>query len=469
MSEMKQQCCPECGGDLWPSDIKDSRKSCSPCQQKKRTTYYLSETYMNTAFSTTWGKELFKRLGVFLEEHEIRMGTRAYMLPKAAAIFREAEQCFQEQGWIEKEWLEERIKRAGVTLFPTFFRAFLVQEQILVETSQNEKTLQALQTRLAKIPQHYRRAMEVYFNERLAVRERQIKLNAKRPITLRTLLSDLDTLSRLVRWLTEKLPDLTGWDMVQEEHIHAFLLTLAPKTRELLRKDLSLFFRLARKRRLITHVPLMELPTRDLPRTVEPLSLEEQKILARKICNRIASSPEAALLSALCFYHGLSSSQICRLKTEHVDVERGVIYVEGRPPIYLLAEDFLLLDQCLKQRQELPYAKKKSYLFISNQTKLDDKPMTQEYVSKKVRALTGHTPQCLRITCFTALSARYGPQYLVEAFGLSLDQAARYGKMEEFLLEEEVKQQREAFLELSHQLEQSETQCSSRTRRKKEK
>ena len=122
----------------------------------------------------------------------------------------------------------------------------------------------------------------------------------------------------------------------------------------------------------------------------------------------------------------------------------------GRPPIYLLAEDFLLLDQLLKQRQELPYAKKKSYVFISNQTKLDDKPMTQEYVSKKVRALTGHTPQCLRITCFTALSARYGPQYLVEAFGLSLTQAARYAKMEEFLLEEEVKQQREAFLEMSH-------------------
>ncbi len=64
--------------------------------------------------------------------------------------------------------------------------------------------------------------------------------------------------------------------------------------------------------------------------------------------------------------------------------------------------------------------------------------MTREYIAEKVRALTGHTPQCLRITCFTALSARYGPQYLVEAFGLSLAQAARYGKMEEFLLAEEV-------------------------------
>jgi molybdopterin converting factor small subunit len=127
------------------------------------------------------------------------MGTRAYMLPKAAAIFQETEQCFKGQDWIEKEWMEEKIKKMGITLFPTFFRAFLVQEQILVETSQDEKTLQALQRRLAKIPQSYRRALEVYFNERLAVRERQLKLNAQRPITLRTLLSDLDTLSRLGR------------------------------------------------------------------------------------------------------------------------------------------------------------------------------------------------------------------------------------------------------------------------------
>src|SRR5579875_2659466 len=74
------------------------------------------------------------------------------------------------------------------------------------------------------------------------------------------------------------------------------------------------------------------------------------------------------------------------------------------------------------------------------------------YICRKVQAFSGQTPTRLRITCLAALSARYGPQYLVEAFGLSLTQASRYGKMQEFLLEEEVKQQREAFLELSRRL-----------------
>jgi integrase len=78
------------------------------------------------------------------------------------------------------------------------------------------------------------------------------------------------------------------------------------------------------------------------PEKLEPLSLEEQRALARRIRENLFTRPEEAWLPALCFYHGLSSSQVGRLKTEQVDVERGLISVEGRPPIYLLAEDFLL-------------------------------------------------------------------------------------------------------------------------------
>jgi integrase len=432
--------------------MKDGRRSCSSCQKKKRTAYYLSEDYLNRAFTTVWGKELLKKLGLFLEAHEIRFETRGRMLPKAAKVFQEAERCFKGPEWIELQWLEEMIEKMGVTLFPTFFRAFLVQEQLLEEPSKDEKRLQSIHAQVERLPQGYRRAVEVYVNDRLALRARQIQFQAKRPLALTTIASDLDTLSRLVRWLTASLPQLTGWDMVQEEHIYAFLLTLTPKTREILRRDLYQFFRLARRRRLITHIPLMKLPGRELPRTIEPLSLEEQRIVARRIRENLFTCPEEAWLSALCFYHGLSSSQICCLRTEQVDVERGIIVVEGRPPVYLLAEDFLLLEQFLQRRKGLPYAKKKSYLVISNQTKIDDKPMTQEYVAEKVRVLTGHTSQCLRITCFAALSVRYGPQHLVEAFGLSLDQACRYADLKEFLLEEEIKQQREEFLDLSRHL-----------------
>ncbi len=150
-----------------------------------------------------------------------------------------------------------------------------------------------------------------------------------------------------------------------------------------------------------------------------------------------------------------------------VDIERRVIHIQGRPPAYLLGEDFLLLEQFLQKRTELPYAKQRSYLFISDQHRLNDQPVTTKTLARKVQSFAHSSPQLLRITCFMAVTERYGPQYLVEAFGLSLTQSARYGKLEEYLLEEEVKQQREEFLELSHQLEQSEKQRRERSRRKK--
>jgi hypothetical protein len=79
-------------------------------------------------------------------------------------------------------------------------------------------------------------------------------------------------------------------------------------------------------------------------------------------------------------------------------------------------------------------------------------PAPEGYVTRIVHTFAGASPRCLPMTCFSALAVRYGPQYLVEAFGLSLPQAARYGKLEEYLLEEEVKQQREECLEMSRHL-----------------
>lgn len=59
-----------------------------------------------------------------------------------------------------------------------------------------------------------------------------------------------------------------------------------------------------------------------------------------------------------------------------------------------------------------------------------------------MKELTGFTPKALRITCFFSIASRFGSQLLVEGFGLSLTQASRYGKMKDFLIEEEIKNQR---------------------------
>jgi integrase len=285
------------------------------------------------------------------------------------------------------------------------------------------------------------------------LRERHLKLNAKRPMALSSILSRFAELFRLVRWLVLFMPELTGWDMVQAEHLHAFLLTLPAKSRGPAHRKLLAFFRQARKRRLIMHIPLAHLPSKELPQTNEPLSMKEQKAVAQLIGEKSSSHPFEAFLTILCFYYGLSRQQIQSIKLSDARVENGMIHVQGRPPIYLLPEDLHLLEQFLLLREELPYAKQKSYLVINNQKKLADLPLDTHAITKKVRTFSGHTPARLRMTCLAAQAALHGPQYLVDAFGISLTHASRFGKMEEFLLEEEIRQQRKAFAELSRLLE----------------
>jgi len=444
---------------LRPYHIKNSQRVCDHCREKRRVVSFLSDEYIDRTFSENWTKQIFQRLGAFLGERGVSVKSQSRMLAKVVIILREAEQCFSGPRAMSQQWLETRIEQlmSAKQAAPTFFKAFLLKERIISD-QEDSKRIGAMQAKIAGLPQDYQRVIEVYVNERVSERKRQIERNASKPLSLRTIESDLEVYTRTIHWLTEHLPELTGWVMVQEEHIHAFLLTLAPKQREMVRTDLHMLFRLARRRRLMTHVPVLSDPVRRWPQTVGALEPKEQKALARLIQESMYTHPIEAFLTALCFYHGLSSFQVLHIKTSDVDIERGVIRIQDRPPIYLLAEDLLLLEQFLQKRKEMPYAQQRRHLVISNLSRLDDEPLGKEYLKRKVCGFSGYTPQRLRISCFTILCEQYGPQYLVEAFGLSLTQAGRYGNLTEYLLEEEVKQQRKEFLEMSRQLEDREKQ-----------
>ena len=72
-----------------------------------------------------------------------------------------------------------------------------------------------------------------------------------------------------------------------------------------------------------------------------------------------------------------------------------------------------------------------------------DKPVNNRFILRKVKDLSGFTPKALRITCFNVIGSNFGPQLLVEGFGISLTQASRYGKLEDYLIEEQIQSGRE--------------------------
>src|SRR5690625_1088836 len=103
----------------------------------------------------------------------------------------------------------------------------------------------------------------------MELRNRQLKFQARTPLSMLTVKTDMEIFVRLVRWLQENKSHLTSWDTVQQEDIHAFLLTLTPKHREIVRKDLLVLFKLAKRKRIITHIPIIDIKSRDLSTTIE--------------------------------------------------------------------------------------------------------------------------------------------------------------------------------------------------------
>src|SRR2546430_10649045 len=187
---MDQRRCVECGGNLSLSEAKQGKKRCGPCICQRRIAFLLADEYMSNAFSKMWVRELFKRLGTFLQKHQIRVEARVRVLSKAAILFQEADRSFRWPGEMNEEWLRGMIEKLGRHFAASFFRAFLLEEHLIAEESGDEKALKALQAKIEHIPQAYRRLIEMFFHERIALRERQIKQNAKRPLAVRTIVSD---------------------------------------------------------------------------------------------------------------------------------------------------------------------------------------------------------------------------------------------------------------------------------------
>lgn len=75
----------------------------------------------------------------------------------------------------------------------------------------------------------------------------------------------------------------------------------------------------------ITHISIIDLPAREYPNSMEPLSTKEQKRLAKVIRENIYS-------------------EIGFIKVSHIDLETKCIYIKARPSMYLNNGNLVLLE-----------------------------------------------------------------------------------------------------------------------------
>ena len=98
----------------------------------------------------------------------------------------------------------------------SFSIKFLLKEDLLT-FNEDQNLLSSITRLIETISNGFKRLLEIYFKERMELRKRQLKFQARTPLSLLTVKTDMEIFVRLVRWLQENKSHLTSWDTVQQE------------------------------------------------------------------------------------------------------------------------------------------------------------------------------------------------------------------------------------------------------------
>lgn len=192
---------------------------------------------------------------------------------------------------------------------------------------------------------------------------------------------------------------MTSWLDVTEESVNGFLLILKPSNRECVRKDLYQFFVLLKCKRLLFTIPMTNYKVRKLAMTTYVMNYREQSRLAKKLLTEGIMMPYEAIVTSLIFYHAVQTRMISTIKLSDIDVDSQRISMNETPDIYLMPIEMKILKEYLLNREEFPNSAGRKWLFIQRKR---------------------------------------------GAYGISHTQDGRYGKYEEFLLEESLNAMEEA-------------------------
>lgn len=437
--------CITCGVALNEAILRNKCKRCYKCLDEAWVKTLLETSKLNNTFSKKWTSSLLIKYYEYLKLTGIKISSIRKNVTIARKIFTLAEKEFPNYKEINWDWFKNiitenanRIKRVPISLLQ-----FLQELEILKLPTDSDLMQERINNQIERCPKEFRRLMEIYCNTRLELRKRQINNNENKPLALKTISSDLCVFIKFAKWIIQRYKEVYSWDFVQEQHVHGYLLTLTPNNREVVRKDLYSLFKLAKSKRIVTHIPMIDYPCREFPPLIETLNTLEQKQVAKILLKNIHTNPLASFLGSLCFFHGLSTNQIQSIKISDINISCKKINLKDRPPIYLSRDELIALENYATIRAQMRNIKKKDYLVVgdSNVKIYENKPLCKTSILKKVKELTGYTTKRLRITCYHSFSEIFGPLILIDAFGLSKTQASRYGRFEEYLLEEEIKSQ----------------------------
>lgn len=386
-----------------------------------------------------WVLRILEEYRDFLISYHTEQKSVFHHLRNAANIFIAMENITPNE--LTYDWLENTFEHYGKAKSWRSLTGFLIRKKMIQPPSENDKYRKQCEKYIEKVPAAFRKCLNWYVEDKFSLQERQISNNASNPVKGSTIESDMCSLFRMVRWITENYESVVHWTDFTERIVNQYLLSLPASNRECSRKDLYQFFKFAKRKRCIFTIPMTDYKTREMPRVCQALTHPEQRMLYHKIIEEGIAFPYEALLTSLCFFHAMQPMKIREIKLDAVNVERSVIHLKNIPDIYLMPIEMLLLNEYIYMRKEFPNQETNTHLFIKRNRGdyFPDNPITTNLITDMVKKFCGVTPKVLRITCLQEMVALNGPNFLREAYGVSATHAGRYGSYEEYLVEEALK------------------------------
>lgn len=384
----------------------------------------------------SWVCKILKEYEEFLFSYHKEQKMVLHHLRNSSSVFIAMEQITPKE--LTYDWLENCFEKYGKAKSWKSLTGFLFRKKVIQLPSEDSKYKKQCMNYIAKVPANFQKCLKWYAEDKFSLQERQIANNASSPIKSRTIETDMCSLFRMVRWITDNYLEVDYWTDITESMVNQFLLSLPSSHRECTRKGLYQFLKFAKRKRCIFAIPMTDYKTRESPRVAETLTHEEQIVLYKKIMEEGISFPYEALLTTLCFMHAVQPMKIVEIKLSAIDVERKIIRMSDIPDIYLMSIEMVLLKEYLLLRQTYPNQNTNSHLFIrrTRGDYLPDKVVAKGFVRSTVQSFCGFGPQILRITCLQEMASLNGPNFLREAYGISGTHAGRYGSYEEYLVEE---------------------------------
>jgi hypothetical protein len=121
------------------------------------------------------------------------------------------------------DWLENNFEVYGKAKSWKSLTGFLIRKKMIHLPSENSKYRKQCKNYVEKIPKNFQKCLNWYIEDKFALQERQIANNASSPIKARTIKTDVCSLYRMVRWITENHEEVKYWTDFTETIVNMYL------------------------------------------------------------------------------------------------------------------------------------------------------------------------------------------------------------------------------------------------------